>query len=649
MNHFTFDTETYPFDRVGKATRNIVPRMVCMSFIEDDGTPRLLERERALPLFWEKLKEKDRLVGLNLAFDCGVVVRALQEEGYPEDEVFKRIFEIPKYDVAMAARLDDIANGGMFIKGGYSLAQLTKRFFDVDRSATKKAKGLGPDVWRNRYNELEGVEAEDYPEAAYEYALDDAIYTEKIYQHVQGSKNEAQVPLRSQYDYELHLQSAWGLMVDEEWAANIADCYQQQKDRWAHKLTEFGLMVDGTKKRKKLQELVVDIYREHGSTAPRTAKGNVKTNSDTFKEMEDMGVEDERLEAWTLYQRAEKYLSTYMEPILDAGPGPLCPRFNALVNSGRTSSSGPNVQNFPARKKMEEKIMLAELDEDITDEERVASGFIIGPDIRGCFIPRPGKVFISADYSAIEMAAFAQLYRNLFGKIGTMGEAINDGKDLHLYVVQEILQRDYDDVLAAYEDGDPEVADWRTASKIVNYGSLGGGGPQTLQAGARRQGMKKPLHVFEKAQDAWFRAFSEVRPYFDYIQKLEDWAGQYRVNQHGPDRKTRGWRVRLCVPRGGKSAFPVAANTGFQGLVGDGALWANHLIHQDIYFNEESPLYDSRLLLFVHDEDVVEIDEDKAEPGAQRLSELMVKGMKRFIPDIKVEAEPEILPVRWSK
>lgn len=161
--------------------------------------------------------------------------------------------------------------------------------------------------------------------------------------------------------------------------------------------------------------------------------------------------------------------------------------------------------------------------------------------------------------------------------------------------------------------------------------------------------MKQPLHVFERVQEAWFAAFSEINPVFRHIQSLEDWKGQYLVEQHGPDRATKGWRQRLCRPRGGKSAFPAAVNSGFQGIVGDGALWAIHLINQDMYLNEESPLFGGRLPLFVHDEDAVEVLEEVAEDAGERLSELMVKGMKKFIPDILVEAEPEILPTRWSK
>lgn len=667
-----YDTETYPFWQTGKATKDIVPRLVCLSW-SDGETTELLERARAIPLFRSWLEDTESnltLVGLNLAFDIAVMARALQEE-YPEDfefDLWPKLYAVTKWDIGVETKLLDIALGGMFLRGRYSLAALVKRWLGEEMGG-KKALGLGPDVWRSRYNELEGRHTDDYPAAAHHYALNDADVTWRVFAALQKAHNpnRGAVPIRSQYACDLHLMSCWGLMIDGRWVRAIKAHYEAEFLKYETTLSTpsveidgeiVAIIQDGVKKTKVVRHIVQMAWDSIGeppilTDGGKSGKKQIKTDGATIKALERKGVEEPLFQSYSRYNRAQKFLSTYVEPLMDAEDGPICPRYNETVDSGRTSSSEPNVQNMPSRinandkKSLESWKDVLEGDPESGDElepiDRLLQGFVTGPDIRGAFIPRPGRVFVAADYTAAEMAGLAQVCRNLFGELGTLGKAINNKMDLHIYVAAFVMGISYEECYTRYEDKDPAVAEQRMVAKIANFGFAGGASPQTFIDYAAGFGVMIDLYTAERLKAAWLDAWTEMKPYFQHISRQQTARGTFHIEQHGPMRKAHGWRLRVT------SRYTQAANTLFQGIVADGALYAIHLVVKACYTEPESPLYGCRPLLFIHDELVIEAPEDKAQEAADELSRLMILGMKRFLPDIDVIAEPSILTDRWSK
>jgi hypothetical protein len=92
---------------------------------------------------------------------------------------------------------------------------------------------------------------------------------------------------------------------------------------------------------------------------------------------------------------------------------------------------------------------------------------------------------------------------------------------------------------------------------------------------------------------------------------------------------------------------PAAANTLFQGLAADGAKRAVIQMTKEMY-SGDGPLLGSRLVLFAHDETIIEIPEERAHDAAMRQAEVMVEQMKTCVPDVKVKAEPALMR-RWYK
>ena len=101
--------------------------------------------------------------------------------------------------------------------------------------------------------------------------------------------------------------------------------------------------------------------------------------------------------------------------------------------------------------------------------------------------------------------------------------------------------------------------------------------------------------------------------------------------------------------RGGTN-YCAGCNTYFQGLAADGAKNAIWEVMKECYVDVDSPLYGCRPVAFIHDELLVEVPEDieARTAAADRLAEVMVSAMEKWIPDVKIAAEPAAM-TRWLK
>lgn len=156
-------------------------------------------------------------------------------------------------------------------------------------------------------------------------------------------------------------------------------------------------------------------------------------------------------------------------------------------------------------------------------------------------------------------------------------------------------------------------------------------GRQVLDAPLCRRCIEEAAKLRQQFITTW----REMRPYWNKVTSLLDANG---------DRLEHFVSKRV---RGGLSA-PAGANTLFQGLAADGAKAAVIALTEEMYLDTQSPLFGSRLMVFAHDETILEIPEEKAHEAALRQAEIMVTQMKLFVPDVKVKAEPALM-YRWDK
>ena len=639
--YVAFDTETYPFYKVGKATSNVVPRLVCMSYVEDGEGPFVLAREDAVRKWKEWfLNPNIRLVGHNVTFDMLVMVRALTEEegGDWAEELFEAYAQKRIHDTITFRKLRRIERIGDIEGTGYTLAYMAKKYLGVTLSGKS-----GDDVWRARYNELEGVPVEDYPPRAYEYAAQDAKVTWDLFWEMTKGHHYPNESFQLCADLALKLQSAHGFMVDQEHVKWIRSHYENKSAKLSLVLQKHGILrKDGTADTSKVKEVFKEAWAMLGYPPEMTDSGkNIATSSSTLERLKERGFFDleasgpyaEAMHAYSEYKTTQKFISTYLEPLSDAGEYPVCTRYMTVVNSTRTSSRGPNVQNFPAHLNADERRAKAE-------------GFEgpFGKDIRGCIVPRPGHVFLVADYSAIEMVALAQICRNVAGHVTKLGKVLNSGVDPHIYLLASMINKPYDEVMQDYEDGDPWTVRWRQIMKAANYAYMGGAREEAFVDYVKGYGELITVAEGKRAYDGYHSTYTDVREFhFADTDRYQVGYGDYNLPLFGPHRRSDGWVTRRC------DRSTQAYNARPQGLVGAGCKWASWQLARACYADKTSPLYGDRILLFVHDEFVAEVKNENLEEKGNEFSRIMVDSMKMFIPDIVVEAEWRIMEERWAK
>ncbi|MBC7813243.1 MAG: DNA polymerase I [Burkholderiales bacterium] len=264
------------------------------------------------------------------------------------------------------------------------------------------------------------------------------------------------------------------------------------------------------------------------------------------------------------YREVSKLKSTYVDALpqlVNAETGRVHTSFNqAGAATGRMSSSNPNLQNIPIR----------------TEARR---------EVRQAFVAPAGKLLLSADYSQVELRIMAHISQD-----PTMLDAFRQGQDIHATTASIVYGVPMDEV----------TKDQRIFAKRVNFGVLYGMGAYRL---ARDSNL-----TFAEAEDfirKYFERFPRVREYLDgTIQKAEEL---------GYVETLFGRRRNFAILKGGKNkgrqevrtAEREAINMPIQGTAADIMKRAMIDLHSALLERN----LDSRMILQVHDELVLEVPE----------------------------------------
>jgi DNA polymerase-1 len=279
------------------------------------------------------------------------------------------------------------------------------------------------------------------------------------------------------------------------------------------------------------------------------------------------------------YRGLKKLLSTYVEalPLLvDKKTGRIHTSYNqAVASTGRLSSNNPNLQNIPVR------------------DAR-------GREIRKAFVPEEGNLFLSADYSQIEL----RLMAHLSGDRNMIGDFLS-GNDIHAATASKIFGVDIKDV----------TREMRGKAKTANFGII---------YGISSYGLSERLTIGRKEAkdliDGYFNSYPGVKKYMDEsIRKAREQG--YVTTMFGRRRYLRDIQSRNQVVRG--NAERNAINAPIQGTAADIIKIAMVRIHEKLK-NEE---YGSKMILQVHDELIFEVV-----PGElERLKEMVIHEMSNAV------------------
>ena len=176
----------------------------------------------------------------------------------------------------------------------------------------------------------------------------------------------------------------------------------------------------------------------------------------------------------------KKLLSTYIDALptmVNPKSGKIHTSYNQTVTAtGRLSSSNPNLQNIPIR------------DED-------------GKEVRKAFIPEPGELFLSVDYSQIELRIMAHLSGDK-----NMIEDFRSGYDIHAATAAKIYKKPIDEV----------TKDERRKAKVANFGIIYG-----ISVFGLAERMNVDRREAKQLIDNYFETYSGVR---DYIERCKEEA-----------------------------------------------------------------------------------------------------------------------------
>ncbi|MEK7515262.1 MAG: DNA polymerase I [Patescibacteria group bacterium] len=278
------------------------------------------------------------------------------------------------------------------------------------------------------------------------------------------------------------------------------------------------------------------------------------------------------------YRELEKLISTYIEPFpaLIATDGRIHTTYNQTVAAtGRLSSQDPNLQNIPTRTAP-------------------------GREFRKAFVPAPGSVLVSCDYSQLELRLAAHIAED-----PVMIEAFRTGQDIHARTAATIFKVPLEEV----------TKDMRRQAKVLNFGILYGMGSLGF---ARAAGVDRATATAFIEQ--YFKEFAGVARYVERMHAQARDEG-YVATLWGRKRFTPD--ARATFPQMRAQAERIAVNHPLQGTNADLIKKAMILIEREL------PEY---MLLQVHDELVFEIPKDRVGDVATRARSIMESIVELSVP-----------------
>ena len=303
----------------------------------------------------------------------------------------------------------------------------------------------------------------------------------------------------------------------------------------------------------------------------KKTKSGYSTDADTLEKLAGVHPMPQKLLEYRAIAKLKSTYSDALPELIDASTGRIHTSFHqALTATGRLSSSDPNLQNIPTR-----------------SEE--------GRRIRRAFVPAPGFILLSADYSQIELRVLAHLSGE-----PTLIDAFARDEDIHARTAREIL-------------GDSRAldAEARRLAKVINFGIIYGMGPQRL-AGELGIPLSEAVDYIRR----YFERLPGVRGYVEQTLKNARACG-YVTTMYG----RRRYLPELNGPDGGARAQAerIAVNTPIQGSAADLIKLAMVRLHATLA-ERRLP---ARIVLQVHDELLLEVQNASLDAVREALSREM--------------------------
>lgn len=369
-----------------------------------------------------------------------------------------------------------------------------------------------------------------------------------------------------------------GMHVSSEELKNLHEEFKSRIDVIENKIYELTgqeFLISSPKQLSRV--LFEDLGLKHGK---KSKTGSYSTSIEVLNSLRD----DHPVIPYIIdYRSLTKLDSTYATGLSDKiGPdGRIRTTFTqALTNTGRLSSTEPNLQNIPVR----------------TSE---------GERIRNAFTAPEGRVLVDADYSQIELRLLASMSHD-----EVMMSAFNEGQDIHRRTASRVFGVDEADVTSKQ----------RSAAKTVNF---------SIIYGVTEYGLSQDLGcTYIEAKElikSYYQQFPRVHEYLESLKKKGEELG-YADTLFGRRRYLHELASQNKNLR--EFGYRVAMNTPIQGTAADIIKIAMNRVNHALL----KQIPDAKLVMQVHDELIVECSEADSEVCAKLLKEEMEKAVKLNVP-----------------
>jgi len=313
------------------------------------------------------------------------------------------------------------------------------------------------------------------PTLVYEYACEDADVTLKLKNVLEPKLRESGVE-HLFYDIEMPLVPVLaememnGVCIDTDSLNETSKIFTNRMQELEQRIYELAGEQFNIASPKQVGDILFGKMKIIDKPK-KTKTGQFVTSEEVLMQLKH---KNEIVEDILNHRGLKKLLGTYIDALpklINPRTGHIHTSFNQTITAtGRLSSSDPNLQNIPIR------------GED-------------GKEIRKAFIPEPGCLFFSADYSQIELRVMAHLSQD-----ENMMNVFREGKDLHAATAATIYKKDINDV----------SRDERTKSKRANFGIIYG---ITVFGLAERLDIARD--EAKQLIDGFFQTFPQVHQYME--------------------------------------------------------------------------------------------------------------------------------------
>ena len=509
---------------------------------------------------------------------------------YFESEDIKKYGHMMKVDIVGLLRLDIHINGVKFdtmigeyildpAQSSYSVNKIAMKYLNI--SCKEEEELLGKGKHKKTYGDL-SIETR----AEYISTILDLVY--KVKELIKEKIKELEMDCLY-YEVELPLVEVLadmehtGFKVDLEVLEQLGEEFESKINSLTDDIYKLAGQEFNINSPKQLGEVLFD--KLNLPVIKRTKTG-YSTDAEVLDKLRG---QHEIIEKILKYRQLVKLKTTYIDGLMnlvDKKTHKIHSSFNQTVtNTGRISSTEPNLQNIPIK----------------TEE---------GRKIRKAFVPKSKDyVLVDGDYSQIELRVLAHL-----SKDPKLIEAFFRDEDIHTKTASEIFNIPKDEVTPAM----------RNKAKAVNFGII---------YGISDYGLSRDLNIPRKEAkeyiDNYLENYKMVSKYMKDIIEIGKKKGYVKTilnrRRYVPELKSKNFNVRSFGER-------IAMNTPIQGSAADIIKVAMVKIYKEL----RNRNLRSKLILQVHDELIIETHKDELDEVKQLMKDTMENAIKLDVP-LKVE------------